>query len=245
MNDKLKILEIEKKLKKLQPEFDKIEGTYNKAVKEYNEASRIRQTLQSEIDAIKKKMQVETFNKKVGKGELMSFRTFFDEIRKGRDFSGKTVVWSFKNGKSGMYLNLWIRGSELVSNVLLEKFHTSQIKDTADFIGIVKEFPDLGFDDFDFDAFNVTSMVRDRTFYGKTIDDIFVFICDTKTLNDFDNVADTKGLYFFKNLPYVVRSDGDFHDGYLWLIGYGAGGISEEHYTKYKLYPLQTIEYRG
>lgn len=244
MDDKQKILEIEKKLKKLQPEFDKIEGTYNKAVKEYNEASRIRQTLQDEIDTIKKKMQVETFNKKVGKGELMSFRTFFDEIKKGRDFTGKTVVWSFKNGKSGMHLTLPIRNAN-IKQKSLERYHTRGINNPDDFVSTVKKFSNLSFDEFDFGTLTIVAAVNNRPLYYKTIDDVFVFVCDTKTLDDFENVADTEGLYFFERLPYVQRSSGKVHDGYLSLIGYGGGGIPKSHYANYKLYPLQTVEYHG
>ncbi len=243
MTDEIKTLE--EKINALMPELNILKKEFEVSSANYFKVRNEVGSLQNQIDAIKKKSQVELFKKTVGKGELLSFRSFFDEVRKGRDFSNKTVVWSFKNGKSGMYLNLWIRGGSIIKDRLLEKFHCREIHDTADLIGIIKEFPDVSFDAFDFDACTVASMVKNLVYRDKTVDDVFVFICDKKTLNDFDDISDTKGLYFFKSLPYVEKSEGKLKDGYLVMTCYGAGNIPKDHYSRYQLYPLETVEYRG
>ena len=240
MNDKQKILELEKKLKELQPEFDRIEKNFEEVAEQYNRISREKQALQNEIDAIKKKMQVETFNKKVGKGELMSFRTFFDEIKKGRDFAGKTVVWSFKNGASGMFVCLSIYNG-VVKKKLLESYHEYYIYDPTYLINIVLDFPSLKFDEFKIDAFTIGSMVDGRTLSDKKLDDIFIFICDTKTLDDFKDFSATEGLFFFERLPHIEESSGKCHmSENTEYFSIGNCGIPKAHFKNYKLYPLKS-----
>jgi len=242
--DEEKIKELEEKIAELMPEYNTMKKAYDDASNEYFKIRNKKQKLQSEIDALKKKIQVEIFKKNVGKGELLSFRTFFDEIRKGRDFTGKTIVWSFKNGKSGMHVNLWM-GTVDVLTKLLESYHMRHIYYPDVVIDIVRDFPSLLYGDFKFDAFTVGSMVDGRRFHGMNLDDVFVFICDTKTLDDFENIADTDGLYFFEYLPHVYKSTGKTHkigsDGIDYLT-LGCSGIPKSHYKSHKLYPLKVTD---
>ena len=67
--------------------------------------------LQAKIDYVKKRIQTETFKKMVGDGEVVSFRQFYKDIRKGKDFTGKTIVWCSKDGKSGVFVNLWLNNN--------------------------------------------------------------------------------------------------------------------------------------
>lgn len=225
IEDKRKIDELEEKISELTPEYKTKKEIYDDASNEYFKMRDKRQRLQSEIDALRKKIQVKTFKKSVGKGELLSFRTFFDEIRKGRDFAGKTLVWSFKNGKSGMFVSLWVNNT-CASKTLLEKYHYRYIFDPDILVELVRDFSTWKIDDFMFDAFAVGSMVDGHRHHNKKLDDVFIFICDTKTFADFDDIADTEGLYFFEILPYVEESP----------------RVSETHYGNYKLYPLEVTD---
>lgn len=241
-DEKKQIEELEKKINNLLPELKQKKTEFDKASEAYYKIERKKNELQTEIDGIKRKMQVETFKKSVGKGELLSFRTFFSEIINGRDFTGKTMVWSFKNGKSGMFVNLQILNND-VGKKLLESYYSRYILNPELLVNIIKDFPSLKFDDFGFDAFTVGSMVDGRTYYDKKLDDVFIFICDTKTLDDFENIADTEGLYFFDHLPYAYESPGKTHkigsDGIDYL-SLGVSGIPKSHFKNYKLYPLKT-----
>ncbi len=246
--------EDEKQIKKLKKQIDELMPEYNKKKKEYDLTSKAYWDVERRLDelmrkiaTLTKKIRVETFKKSVGKGELLSFRSFFDEIRSKRDFTGKTLVWSFKNGKSGMFVNLWVNNTA-VSKKLLDSYHKRYIYNPDTVISLVRDFSTWRLDDFMFDAFTVGSMVDGRRYYDMKLDDVFVFICDAKTLDDFDDVADTEGLYFFDHLPYVYKSPGKTHkigsDG-LDYLSLGCSGIPKSHYKSYKLYPLKTIECGG
>ena len=242
MNDIEEIEKLKKEIDDLLPELKQKKAEFDKISVAYYKIKRKRTELQAKIDAIEKKIQVETFKKSVGKGELLSFREFFKEIRNGRDFTGKTIVWSFKNGKSGMFVNLWIQNND-VSKKLLDSYLKRKIYNPDTVVSIVNDFSSLDFEEFRFEAFTVGSMVDGRTFHDKTLDDVFVFICDTKTLGSFENVADTKGLCFFEHLPYVYQSPGKTHNsGGIDYLTLGCSGIPKIHYKNYKLYPLQTAE---
>jgi len=247
IKDIREIEELEEKIAELTPDYETKKKLYDDASDEYFKIKSKKQKMHSEIEVLKKKIQVEKFKKAVGKGELLSFRTFFDEIKKERDFTGKTMVWSFKNGKSGMFVNLRVNDND-VSKKLLESYCKNYIYNPDVVVDIVRDFPSRLYDKFCFNAFTVGSMVDGRTYYDMKLDDVFIFICDTKTIDDFEDIADTKELYFFEKLPYVCKSPGKTHksdfDGNVYL-SLGCSGVPKSHYKSYKLYPLKTMENGG
>ncbi len=232
---------LEKEISDLIPELKQKETEYKKTSDSYFKIENKKDELQAKIDNIKKRMQSETFKKMVGDGEVVSFRQFYKDIRDGRDFTGKTIVWCSKDGKSGAFINLRIHDNA-VKKKLMDSYHYSHSYNPDSFVNIIRDFPSLKFDDFGFDVSTAGSMVDGRTFLGRKLDDVFIFICITKTLEDFDNISDTEGMYFFDYLPYITQSYGGFNDENNLVTG--RDYISKSDFKNYKLYPVKGGEYQ-
>lgn len=238
MNDEIESLE--QKIKTLTPELDQKKEEYNKTAEDYYKIKNEVDDLQRRIDEIKKRIQVESFKKMTAGGEVVSFRQFFKEVREGRDFTNKTLIWCSKDGKSGFFVNLWVQ-NEAAHRILLEKLHNDHIYDPDVLLRLMHEFPSMSLDDFEFRAFTVGSMVDGHSFYDKKPDDIYISIHDTKTLDDFPDAAATKGLRFFKpgSLPYIEESLGVVLPERENSLSLRGTYVSKEHYKEYILYPAK------
>jgi len=132
-----------------------------------------------------------------------------------------------------------------VNKVLLEKYHRREIREPEYFIIMVQEFKAYSFDEFGFNCSTYGSMVSGNSYHDKTIDDVYVFICDTKLLSDFEDISETEGLLFFENLPHVEESNGKLYiseyDGKEHL-SLGCCGVPKNNFENYKLYPLKANE---
>jgi len=238
INDLEQIIQLEKELEDIKPKYKELKIKYDRISKEFHEMLIIVNAIKNEIKEIQKKRRTENVKEKVGKGTLMSFRKFFDEVKNGKTFDNKTMVWSSKDGKSGAVVRIGMENK-------LVKFKSkwdsmSRAVSPAEIIRAMNDYPSLSFDEFQFNLYYMASLVSGKEYFTgpnyRTIEDVMIFICDKVTLADFKDVTKTKDMIFFVHLPSLGRSTGELRDGYLWL---SYGGIPKKHYERNILYPLK------
>jgi len=240
MNDKEKIKDLRKQIKDLQPNFHKLKSEYDRASKNFHQVSDKIDVIKSAIRGLEKKMKAELYQQKVGKGEVMSFRKFFDRVKRGEDFTNKTIVWSTKNGKSGVAVGIGVENNKVKGKIepSLDRYSIARpLQNPLKIIDLIKEFPGFSYEDFKFVCHFYISHMNGNRYWYKTIDDVNIFIADKVTLADFDDITKTKGMVFFDHLNLLVESSGRINkDGYLSI---GHCGVPKGHWKNYILYPLK------